>query len=274
MASDPNYSENNLSDIDKLVFLCKKEHGCTHNDIANLVDDGKDHSQEINFAYKKFDLELRVKIMQLYYIANARHVEEFIDVCNEVKIRMLSCVYDLIESKTSMTDIEEASKWIEIQKKEEKTLADLIRFLDFFGNNDYKYLLEFHEALLLKIRESEDRLYAARLADDENKILFDHAFALIVERELNRLQIADREADHEDHNDNFRNLIPFNIDEKQQKIVEAQTNCSICFGDYAPGDDKLVLSCIHVFHYKCISKWKNTCPLCRRDSHGHNRQKH
>lgn len=41
---------------------------------------------------------------------------------------------------------------------------------------------------------------------------------------------------------------------------EIDTTCAICL---EPADNQL--RCSHIFHKRCLSKWKGTCPLCRRD---------
>ena len=43
------------------------------------------------------------------------------------------------------------------------------------------------------------------------------------------------------------------------------TACSICFGPMATATSR-VLPCEHMFHTRCIDRWKrtaNTCPMCR-----------
>jgi E3 ubiquitin-protein ligase RNF38/44 len=42
--------------------------------------------------------------------------------------------------------------------------------------------------------------------------------------------------------------------------------CSVCIGDYEPGDELRVLPCKHLFHKECVDQWLSvnaTCPLCR-----------
>ena len=41
---------------------------------------------------------------------------------------------------------------------------------------------------------------------------------------------------------------------------EIDTTCAICL---EPADFQL--QCSHVFHRRCLAKWKGTCPLCRRE---------
>jgi hypothetical protein len=51
--------------------------------------------------------------------------------------------------------------------------------------------------------------------------------------------------------------------------LEEEPQCSICLGDYAPGDliaASTTSSCSHQFHRDCIAKWllrKFHCPVCR-----------
>ena len=43
-------------------------------------------------------------------------------------------------------------------------------------------------------------------------------------------------------------------------------SCSICWGLMNPSNSKKLDNCTHVYHKKCIDKWKkknNTCPQCR-----------
>lgn len=50
---------------------------------------------------------------------------------------------------------------------------------------------------------------------------------------------------------------------------QASNECSICLGDYCPGDTVCVAKaarCNHVFHQDCIAEWlkkSDCCPLCR-----------
>ena len=49
---------------------------------------------------------------------------------------------------------------------------------------------------------------------------------------------------------------------------DANKQCSICFEDYAEGDEIVTLPCDtrHAFHRTCIESWlkqKDTCPLCK-----------
>ncbi len=41
--------------------------------------------------------------------------------------------------------------------------------------------------------------------------------------------------------------------------------CSICMEEFKLAEILKMLPCTHVFHRKCINKWKNNaCPLCRK----------
>nr|XP_015820595.2 uncharacterized protein si:ch211-59o9.10 isoform X1 [Nothobranchius furzeri]XP_015820596.2 uncharacterized protein si:ch211-59o9.10 isoform X1 [Nothobranchius furzeri]XP_015820598.2 uncharacterized protein si:ch211-59o9.10 isoform X1 [Nothobranchius furzeri] len=44
------------------------------------------------------------------------------------------------------------------------------------------------------------------------------------------------------------------------------TQCQICFCDYADGEKLRMLPCFHDYHVQCIDKWlkdNSTCPICR-----------
>lgn len=49
-------------------------------------------------------------------------------------------------------------------------------------------------------------------------------------------------------------------------IDAAEATCSICFGDYIPGEDVRFLPCHHHFHAACVDTWlagSNVCPICK-----------
>ena len=49
-------------------------------------------------------------------------------------------------------------------------------------------------------------------------------------------------------------------------IAAAEATCSICFGDYIPGEDVRFLPCHHHFHAACVDTWlagSNVCPICK-----------
>mmetsp|Transcript_25313 Transcript_25313/g.62321 ORF Transcript_25313/g.62321 Transcript_25313/m.62321 type:complete len:308 (-) Transcript_25313:107-1030(-) len=56
---------------------------------------------------------------------------------------------------------------------------------------------------------------------------------------------------------------------KNNKEQQKENECSICLGDYCPGDTICVAracKCNHVFHQDCIAEWlkaHDECPLCR-----------
>lgn len=44
------------------------------------------------------------------------------------------------------------------------------------------------------------------------------------------------------------------------------TQCQICFCDYAEGEKLRMLPCFHNYHVQCIDRWLKdnaTCPICR-----------
>lgn len=56
------------------------------------------------------------------------------------------------------------------------------------------------------------------------------------------------------------------------EMREVETRCTVCLGQYIPGDSvvwSINSSCCHVFHEECISSWlsrkrRQQCPCCRR----------
>ena len=46
-------------------------------------------------------------------------------------------------------------------------------------------------------------------------------------------------------------------------------NCAICIDEFKQSEDvRLLYSCRHVFHVKCVDQWltdNTTCPICRQD---------
>ena len=47
---------------------------------------------------------------------------------------------------------------------------------------------------------------------------------------------------------------------------ETYRKCTICFEDFAEGDEMRILLCFHRYHDKCIQNWfknKITCPICK-----------
>ena len=50
--------------------------------------------------------------------------------------------------------------------------------------------------------------------------------------------------------------------------VEDGTICNVCLMDYTEGEPVCQLSCSHLYHSHCITRWlttKTTCPTCRRN---------
>lgn len=52
----------------------------------------------------------------------------------------------------------------------------------------------------------------------------------------------------------------------QQRLGGGDMECSICFGQYADGEEIRKLHCSHHFHQRCVDIWllghQNRCPLC------------
>ena len=61
---------------------------------------------------------------------------------------------------------------------------------------------------------------------------------------------------------------PVRIKENDNLIINKEC-CNICCEDYIIGHYKRILpSCNHVFHKKCVDKWlktKSNCPICRNE---------
>ena len=50
------------------------------------------------------------------------------------------------------------------------------------------------------------------------------------------------------------------------KLGDDHKQCSICLEDFAAGDSKKTLPCLHAFHTACVDKWLQTnaaCPICK-----------
>jgi hypothetical protein len=66
----------------------------------------------------------------------------------------------------------------------------------------------------------------------------------------------------------YSNEVLIGIDDEIITLAGAST-CSICLEDICPSDAIEILNCEHVFHKKCLKKWKkmkpgvSNCPLCR-----------
>jgi hypothetical protein len=61
---------------------------------------------------------------------------------------------------------------------------------------------------------------------------------------------------------------PVRIKENDNLIINKEC-CNICCEDYITGQYKRILpSCNHIFHKKCVDKWlktKSNCPICRSE---------
>ena len=62
-------------------------------------------------------------------------------------------------------------------------------------------------------------------------------------------------------NEIYNNII------KEENIIE--DTCNICH--FKTTENKIKLSCGHIFHKKCLSTWlitkSNTCPMCKQEVH-------
>jgi len=68
--------------------------------------------------------------------------------------------------------------------------------------------------------------------------------------------------------DKLENLVSTNITQEQ---VDKKLQCSVCWDDFALGDEVKQLECDHVYHPDCIVPWlklHGTCPVCRKDLTG------
>ena len=48
---------------------------------------------------------------------------------------------------------------------------------------------------------------------------------------------------------------------------EEKEMCSVCYCEYEPDEEVLVLPCKHFYHADCVSQWlriNKTCPVCRQ----------
>ena len=43
-----------------------------------------------------------------------------------------------------------------------------------------------------------------------------------------------------------------------------ETTCSICLEEYNDDDNILLISCGHIFHEICFTKWNKGCPICHK----------
>ena len=53
---------------------------------------------------------------------------------------------------------------------------------------------------------------------------------------------------------------------RKNRTVGVGITCTICLDDITEEDKRCIIKCNHVFHYKCLSKWRkrnNTCPIDR-----------
>lgn len=60
--------------------------------------------------------------------------------------------------------------------------------------------------------------------------------------------------------------LPSAVIENPQELSEDRRQCCICLEDFAAGDTRTTLPCLHCYHQACIAKWLRTngaCPICK-----------
>jgi Ring finger domain len=61
-------------------------------------------------------------------------------------------------------------------------------------------------------------------------------------------------------------------DDPQRQLPTAESRqCSICLEDFAPGDLRKMLPCLHGFHETCVDTWLQSngcCPVCKHRLNG------
>ena len=68
--------------------------------------------------------------------------------------------------------------------------------------------------------------------------------------------------DNSINNSNLNSRILENVD----KLAPEKKRCTICLEDFVQFDKIINLSCLHMFHDKCIKTWlenNNHCPICK-----------
>lgn len=64
-------------------------------------------------------------------------------------------------------------------------------------------------------------------------------------------------------------LHPFMMRNSKCALIDEDSECAICWGDYEDGETVCYSPnkrCVHVFHSKCLKPWlkkRNDCPLCK-----------
>jgi hypothetical protein len=64
----------------------------------------------------------------------------------------------------------------------------------------------------------------------------------------------------------IRQLPTHTIKDPEKDLPEEARQCLICLEEFAKGDQRMVLPCLHGFHSECSKKWLRTnasCPVCK-----------
>ena len=64
----------------------------------------------------------------------------------------------------------------------------------------------------------------------------------------------------------IRRLPTHTIKDPEKDLPEEARQCLICLEEFAKGDQRMVLPCLHGFHSECSKKWLRTnasCPVCK-----------
>jgi hypothetical protein len=60
--------------------------------------------------------------------------------------------------------------------------------------------------------------------------------------------------------------LPTAVVQNPENLPSGNEQCSICLEDFAQGDTRKILPCLHGFHADCVDRWlrsNNSCPICK-----------
>lgn len=120
-------------------------------------------------------------------------------------------------------------------------------------------------------RDEYRRLFVAVLPQSNDRLIFSSSGyqpSFIAARGYQPSFIAAREQPASGLDSSIISSYPtILLDEKLRLPNPNDTTCSICISEYQPTETlKIIPSCNHYFHAKCIDQWLNmssTCPVCR-----------